>query len=431
MSSPYKIAAVHTLGCKVNFTETSMLAKQFQENGLSLASIDDFADIYVINTCSVTENANVKCDRLVRKIKRINPDAFVVVTGCYAQLKSEELSKNDYIDLVVGSNDKLRIPEIINNRAELPVITSKIESVDTFNLSYSSGDRVRSFVKVQDGCDYNCTFCTIPLARGKSRSSSISEVVDLVNSLDQKGYKEVVLSGINLGDFGSGTDDNCYKLLKSIEELTSIPRIRISSIEPNLLTDEIIGLISESDRFMPHLHIPLQSGSDRILKLMRRKYNSRFYSNKIKKIKSKIPNIAIGVDVIVGFPGETDEDFKATLDVINKVKFDSIFMYKFSSRPGTIADTMKNKFIDKSIIDNRFNTLKNIQTSISKEQLSRFIGNNLEVLIDGPSKNNKNKSSGRTDSNHIVILNELIEPNTIIKSKITSNTPFVLYGKIQ
>ena len=222
-----------------------MLAKQFQENGLSLASIDDFADIYVINTCSVTENANIKCDRLVRKIKRINPDAFVVITGCYAQLKSEKLSKNDYIDLVVGSNDKLRIPEIINNRAELSVITSKIDSVDTFNLSYSTGDRVRSFVKVQDGCDYNCTFCTIPLARGKSRSSSIGEVVDLVNSLDQKGYKEVVLSGINLGDFGSGTDDDCYKLLKSIEELTSIPRIRISSIEPNLLTDKIISLISE------------------------------------------------------------------------------------------------------------------------------------------------------------------------------------------
>ena len=382
MSSPYKIAAVHTLGCKVNFTETSMLAKQFQENGLSLASIDDFADIYVINTCSVTENANVKCDRLVRKIKRINPDAFVVVTGCYAQLKSEELSKNDYIDLVVGSNDKLRIPEIINNRAELPVITSKIESVDTFNLSYSLGDRVRSFVKVQDGCDYNCTFCTIPLARGKSRSSSIGEVVDLVNSLDQKGYKEVVLSGINLGDFGSGTDDNCYKLLKSIEELTSIPRIRISSIEPNLLTDEIIGLISESDRFMPHLHIPLQSGSDRILKLMSRKYNSRFYSNKIKKIKSKIPNIAIGVDVIVGFPSETDDDFNETYKLLSDLEVSYLHVFTYSERENTRGISLPSK-VPQDIRNKRSKKLR----ALSDYLKSQFIINNMSVnhtvLIEG------------------------------------------------
>ena len=386
MSSPYKIAAVHTLGCKVNFTETSMLAKQFQENGLSLASIDDFADIYVINTCSVTENANVKCDRLVRKIKRINPDAFVVVTGCYAQLKSEELSKNDYIDLVVGSNDKLRIPEIINNRAELPVITSKIESVDTFNLSYSSGDRVRSFVKVQDGCDYNCTFCTIPLARGKSRSSSIGEVVDLVNSLDQKGYKEVVLSGINLGDFGSGTDDNCYKLLKSIEELTSIPRIRISSIEPNLLTDEIIGLISESDRFMPHLHIPLQSGSDRILKLMSRKYNSRFYSNKIKKIKSKIPNIAIGVDVIVGFPSETDDDFNETYKLLSDLEVSYLHVFTYSERENTTGISLPSK-VPQDIRNKRSKKLR----ALSDYLKSQFIINNMSVnhtvLIEGIDDN--------------------------------------------
>ena len=382
MSSPYKIAAVHTLGCKVNFTETSMLAKQFQENGLSLASIDDFADIYVINTCSVTENANIKCDRLVRKIKRINPDAFVVITGCYAQLKSEELSKNDYIDLVVGSDDKLRIPEIINNRAELSVITSKIDSVDTFNLSYSTGDRVRSFVKVQDGCDYNCTFCTIPLARGKSRSSSIGEVVDLVNSLDQKGYKEVVLSGINLGDFGSGTDDDCYKLLKSIEQLTSIPRIRISSIEPNLLTDKIISLISESDRFMPHLHIPLQSGSDRILKLMSRKYNSRFYSNKIKKIKSKIPNIAIGVDVIVGFPSETDDDFDETYKLLSDLEVSYLHVFTYSERENTTGISLPSK-VPQEIRNKRSKSLR----ALSDYLKSQFIINNMSVnhtvLIEG------------------------------------------------
>ena len=382
MSSPYKIAAVHTLGCKVNFTETSMIAKQFQENGLSLVSIDNFADIYVINTCSVTENANVKCDRLVRKIKRINPDAFIAVTGCYAQLKSDELSKNKAIDLIVGSDDKLRIPEIINNTINSPVITSKIGSVGTFNLSYSTGDRVRSFVKVQDGCDYSCTFCTIPLARGKSRSSSISEVVDLVNSLEGRGYKEIVLSGINLGDFGSGTDQNCYKLLKELESSTSIPRIRISSIEPNLLTDDMINLISGSDRFMPHLHIPLQSGSDRILKLMSRKYNSRFYSNKIRKIKSKIPNIAIGVDVIVGFPSETDSDFDKTYKLLSDLEVAYLHVFTYSERENTIGLNLPSK-VPQEIRNKRSKKLR----ALSDYLKSQFIINNMSVnhtiLIEG------------------------------------------------
>ena len=244
MSSPFKTAALHTLGCKVNFTETSMIAKQFQEDGLSLVSIDQFADIYVLNTCSVTENANIKCNRLVKKLKRINPNAFIVITGCYAQLKSDELSKNNDIDLVVGSESKLNIPEIIKKEMNSKLVTSKFDSIESFSLSYSSGDRVRSFIKVQDGCDYNCTFCTIPLARGKSRSSKISEIVDVVNSLDRKGYKEVVLSGINLGDFGSGSNQNCLQLFQEIEKSTSIPRIRISSIEPNLLSDNIINLIA-------------------------------------------------------------------------------------------------------------------------------------------------------------------------------------------
>ena len=382
MSSPYKIAAVHTLGCKVNFTETSMIAKQFQENGLSLVTIDDFADIYVINTCSVTENANLKCDRLVRKIKRINPDAFIVITGCYAQLKSEELSKNNSIDLIVGSDDKLKIPNMIYNEIESNVITSNIEDTDRFNLSYSTGDRVRSFIKVQDGCDYNCTFCTIPLARGKSRSSSIGEIISLVNSLENRGYKEIVLSGINLGDFGSGTDQNCYELLETLDSSTSIPRIRISSIEPNLLTDDIINLISKSDRFMPHLHIPLQSGSDRILKLMRRKYNSRFYSNKIKKIKSKIPNIAIGVDVIVGFPSETDDDFNETYKLLSDLEVSYLHVFTYSERENTIGADLPSK-VSQEIRNKRSKKLRALSDYLKSQFIIKNMSINHTILIEG------------------------------------------------
>mgnify|MGYP000715784974 CR=1 FL=1 len=216
MSSPYKTASVYTLGCKVNFTETSTIARRFQEQGLSLVSIDEFADIYVINTCSVTENANTKCNRLIKKIRTTNPDAYIVITGCYAQLKPTELSKNKNINLVVGSDDKINIPDIIKNKIEDSVITSKVEDISSFKVSYSTGDRVRSFIKVQDGCDYNCTFCTIPLARGKSRSSRISEVIKLTNSLEGQGFKEIVLSGINLGDFGNGSNESCYQLLKEL-----------------------------------------------------------------------------------------------------------------------------------------------------------------------------------------------------------------------
>ena len=382
MSSPYKIAAVHTLGCKVNFTETSMIARQFQENGISLTSIDNFADIYVVNTCSVTENANIKCNRLVRKIRRTNPDAFIVITGCYAQLKSDELSKDKNIDLVVGSDDKLRIPEIINNKVNSSIITSKIESVDSFNLSYSTGDRVRSFIKVQDGCDYNCTFCTIPLARGKSRSSSINEVIDLVNSLESKGCKEIVLSGINLGDFGNGTDQNCYKLLKELESSTSIPRIRISSIEPNLISDNMINLISSSDRFMPHLHIPLQSGSDRILKLMKRKYNSRFYSNKINKIKSMIPNIAIGVDVIVGFPTETDNDFEETYKLLSELEVSYLHVFTYSERENTIGLEIPSK-VPQEIRNKRSKRLRALSDYLKSQFIIKNMSVNHTILVEG------------------------------------------------
>jgi len=386
MSSPFKTAALHTLGCKVNFTETSMIAKQFQEDGLSLVSIDQFADIYVLNTCSVTENANIKCNRLVKKLKRINPNAFIVITGCYAQLKSDELSKNNDIDLVVGSESKLNIPQMIKKEMNSKLVTSKFDSIESFSLSYSSGDRVRSFIKVQDGCDYNCTFCTIPLARGKSRSSKISEIVDVVNSLDRKGYKEVVLSGINLGDFGSGSDQNCFQLFQEIEKSTSIPRIRISSIEPNLLSDNIINLIASSKRFMPHFHIPLQSGSDRILKLMKRKYNVRFYSNKINKIKSIIPNASIGVDVIVGFPTETDDEFNETYNLLSDLEVSYLHVFTYSERENTIAINLKPK-VAQEVRNTRSKKLRALSEYLKSQFIIKNMNTNHTILVEGVHDN--------------------------------------------
>ena len=386
MSSPYKTASVYTLGCKVNFTETSTIARKFQEQGFSLVSIDEFADIYVINTCSVTENANIKCDRLVKRIRVTNPDAYIAVTGCYAQLKSDELSKNKNINLIVGSEDKMDIPNIIKNKIDSSLVTSTIGDVNAFKLSYSTGDRVRSFIKVQDGCDYNCTFCTIPLARGRSRSSKISEVVELVSLLEEKGFKEIVLSGINLGDFGNGNDENCYQLLKAIEDSTNIPRIRISSIEPNLLTDNIINLLSKSKRFMPHLHIPLQSGSDRVLKLMKRRYNSDFYYNRIKSIKNKIPNISIGVDVIVGFPTETDDDFNKTYDFLSKLEVSYLHVFTYSERENTIGIELNPK-VSKEIKRIRSKKLRALSEYLKSEFIIKNMNVNHTILIEGIDQN--------------------------------------------
>ena len=419
MSSPYKTASVYTLGCKVNFTETSMIARKFQEEGMSLVSIDEFADIYVINTCSVTENANTKCDRLVKKIRTINPDAYTVITGCYAQLKSKELSKNKNIDLIVGSDDKINIPNIIKNKIEDSVITSKVEDISSFKVSYSTGDRVRSFIKVQDGCDYNCTFCTIPLARGKSRSSRISDVIKLTNSLEGQGFKEVVLSGINLGDFGNGSDESCYQLLKELENSTKIPRIRVSSIEPNLLTDKIVDLLSSSKRFMPHLHIPLQSGSDRILKLMKRRYSRDFYYNKIKKIKNKIPNISIGVDVIVGFPTETNEDFNQTYKLLSELEVAYLHVFTYSERENTMGMRMEPK-VPQDTRNKRSKKLRELSDYLKSKFIIKNMNKNHTILIEGIDAQEghgytENYIKVKVDNNNTSI-NELVHVKPIMES---------------
>ena len=382
MSSPFKTAALCTLGCKVNFTETSMISRKFEESGVSLVNFDDFSDIYVINTCSVTDNADIKCDKLVRKVKKKNPDAYVIVTGCYAQLKSDRLKTHKDIDLVVGTEDKIDIPNIVMNNLENGCITSNIKDVTDFKLSYSASDRVRSFIKVQDGCNYNCSFCTIPMARGKSRSARIKEIVDLIHNLERKGFKEIVLSGINLGDFGDENKETLYELLVAIKNLTKIPRIRISSIEPNLLTNSVIDILSSSKRFMPHLHIPLQSGSDRILRLMKRRYNKKLYQDRIKKIKQKIKNISIGVDVIVGFPSESDEDFKETYNLLKDLEVSYLHVFPYSERDNTEGAEL-TPIIPQYVRGERSKKLRELSDILKSEFLIKNMKKYHNILIEG------------------------------------------------
>ena len=383
MSSPYQTAALHTLGCKVNFTETSSLAESFQSKGISLVPFDDFADIYVINTCSVTENANLKCDRLIRSIKRRNPNSFITVTGCYAQLKPKELSMNKDVNLIVGTENKMDIADIImNNDSIRNNYVSNSDNIKKFNLSYSLGDRVRSFIKVQDGCDYHCSFCTIPMARGRSRSSKIEDVVSLMGELKSKGFNEIILSGINLGDFGNGTDESCYDLLNKLESTSRIPRIRISSIEPNLLTDEIIELLSNSNKFMPHLHIPLQSGSNKILKLMKRRYTQEFYEDRINLIKRKISNISIGVDAITGFPGETENDFMETYNLLDRLEVSYLHVFPYSERENTIGASMEPK-VSQEVRNLRSKKLRALSDILKSKFIINNMNKNHNVLIEG------------------------------------------------
>ncbi|HQG39253.1 MAG TPA: tRNA (N(6)-L-threonylcarbamoyladenosine(37)-C(2))-methylthiotransferase MtaB, partial [Chitinophagales bacterium] len=314
-----KKIAFHTLGCKLNFSETSTLSRKMQERGFLTVNEEELADVYVINTCSVTEQADAKCRNIVRKMMRTNPDAYIVVIGCFAQLKPKEIASIPGVDLVLGASEKFKLPEIITDLSKNPcgqVMATEISNANFFVGAYSVGDRTRSFLKIQDGCDYKCTFCTIPLARGGSRSDLPENVLKNARELAAKGVKEIVLTGVNTGDYGKGLDTsyNFYKLIQELDMIDGIDRYRISSIEPNLLTDEIIDFVATSKRFMPHFHIPLQSGSNKVLRLMQRRYLRDVYQSRVEKIKSVMPHACIGVDVIVGFPGETEEEFKFLMD---------------------------------------------------------------------------------------------------------------------
>ena len=342
-----KKVAFYTLGCKLNFSETSTISRKFQEKGYEKVGFSEDPDIFIINTCSVTENADKKCRKVVKEAQKINPDGYVAIIGCYAQLKPKEISEIPGVDAVLGAAEKFRLIELLDGFVKTPeaqVLASEIKEATVFNNAYSINDRTRTFLKVQDGCNYHCAFCTIPLARGKSRSDSIENIIASAHEIAQTDVKEVVLTGVNIGDFGiqeGRREERFLDLVKAIDEVEGLERIRISSIEPNLLTNETIEYVSRSKRFVPHFHVPLQSGSNKILRAMRRRYLRELYEDRVNKIKTLMPHCCIGVDVIVGFPGETKEDFLDTYHFLNELPISYLHVFTFSERANTKAAEME------------------------------------------------------------------------------------------
>jgi threonylcarbamoyladenosine tRNA methylthiotransferase MtaB len=388
--SNQRSVAFHTLGCKLNFSETSTLSRQLEQAGFEKKAFTDKADVYVINTCSVTENADKECRQLVRRIQRNAPESFVVITGCYAQLKPKEIASIPGVNLVLGAAEKFNLIEHLSTLTkgqDAKICSCDIEEVSGFNSSFSVNDRTRTFLKVQDGCDYSCTFCTIPMARGKSRSDNIENVVKQAQGLAENGVKEIVLTGINLGDFGKGNEggkkqeESFFDLVKALDQATNIPRYRISSIEPNLLTNEIIEWVAQSKRFMPHFHIPLQSGSDAVLKLMQRRYNSKLYADRITAIKNIMPHACIGVDVIVGSPGETEAYFKESFDFIHSLDISYLHVFTYSERAMTKALEIK-PVVPISVRNERNKILRNL--SYQKQQYfnAQHVGEKRPVLFE-------------------------------------------------
>lgn len=339
-----KTVAFFTLGCKLNFAESSSIAKILFAAGFIRVSPAQTADVCVINTCSVTDNADKKCRQAIHKIVKQNPSAYVIVTGCYAQLKPEEIVKIEGVDLVIGANDKFEIPSILLESSEKEkIMVSDTKGKTPFFHACSSDDRTRHFLKIQDGCDYFCSYCTIPFARGRSRNGKIQDLVNSAKNVAQLGGKEIVLSGVNIGDFGKTTNESFFDLLKALDKVEGIERYRISSIEPNLLTDEIIDFVATSEKFMPHFHIPLQSGSDEVLRLMRRRYTTQFFAEKIEKIKTILPDSFIGIDVIVGMRGETEKLFEETYQFLRNLNFSQLHVFSYSERAGTKALEISHK----------------------------------------------------------------------------------------
>ena len=384
-----KTTSFYTLGCKLNFSETSTISRDLEEEGYAKIDFELGADIYVINTCSVTDQADKKCRNIVRKALKYNPNAFIVVIGCYAQLKPEEISRIEGVDLVLGAKEKFNISNYLKDteKKKKPVLLNQpIKNVKTFYPGYSVGDRTRSFFKVQDGCNYFCSFCTIPLARGKSRSGTISQTIDKAKEIGNSEVKEVVLTGINIGDFGHGTKENFYQLINKLEELNNISRFRISSIEPDLLSEEIIEFVNSSEKFVPHFHIPLQSGSNFLLKKMRRKYNTDLYSSRIKLIKKLMPHACIGVDVIVGFPGETEEEFNKTIDYIKSLPVSYLHVFTYSERANTNAPKM-NEIVPMEIRRKRSKQLRILSLKLKLQFYNENIGYMGKVLFESKEDN--------------------------------------------
>ena len=404
-----KTVALHTLGCKLNFSETSSIGRLLENDGFEKRNFDEVADVYVINTCSVTDNADKECRMLVRRIQRKAPEALVVITGCYAQLKPKEIAAIPGVDLVLGAAEKFNITEHLKEITKgdsAKICSCDIEDVNEFTASHSINDRTRIFLKVQDGCDYNCSFCTIPLARGKSRSDSVNNIIANVEAIAAQGAKEIVLTGINLGDFRPPTPqsvdlkqgsakENFFSLIKELDKVEGIERFRISSIEPNLLTNEIIEFVSNSKRFMPHFHIPLQSGSDKILGLMRRRYKKELYAERVGLIKTMMPHCCIGVDVIVGFPGETDKDFMETFNFLHQLDISYLHVFTYSERTNTLAAGMK-PVVPLNIRHNRNKILRNLSYQKMQYFTNLHIGKTKKVLFE--TKNKNGMMEGYTDN---------------------------------
>jgi len=384
------------LGCKLNFAETSTIARKFENTGYTKVDFTDEADVYVLNTCSVTENADKECKQLIRNVKKLSPQAIVAVIGCYAQLKANEIGQIQGVDLVLGAKEKFNLPHYVENitkKENAEVHSCEIEETNSFISAYSVGDRTRSFLKVQDGCDYTCSYCTIPLARGKSRSDSIENVVAQAIEIAAQGIKEIVLTGVNIGDFGftqtSNTEtkqETFLDLIKELDKVEGVERFRISSIEPNLLRDEIIDFVAQSKRFAPHFHVPLQSGSNAVLKLMRRRYMRELYIERVARIKQVMPHACIGVDVIVGFPGETDAEFLETYNFINALDISYLHVFTYSERPNTDAIEFVNVV---PIVERkeRNKMLRILSTKKQRNFYTQHIGSTRKVLFEAENKN--------------------------------------------
>ena len=452
-----RTVAFYTLGCKLNYSETSSIGKLFEQNGYLEVPFQQGADVYVINTCSVTDFADRKCRQIVRRALRQRENAFVVVVGCYAQLKPQEISEIPGVDLVLGAAEKFRILEYVDELTKAPgkgmVAAGEIRQVNEFVNAFSFGDRTRSFLKVQDGCDYKCAFCTIPLARGRSRSDTVENVIANAQKIAEMGIKEIVLTGVNIGDFGNGTaviegtkpkkEALFIDLIRALDEVEGIERFRISSIEPNLCTDEIIEFVAQSKRFVPHFHMPLQSGNDKQLRQMRRRYKSELYASRVQKIKSLMPHACIGVDVIVGFPGETSEDFLASYRFLNDLDISYLHVFTYSERKGTPAAEMLG------VVPMNVRRERNKMLTILSEKKRRFfyeqhLGETRKVLFE--VHKDKQYMSGYTDNYiriqapvepsilnqlHWVRLNEINEAGLVKIDLVDENTHAPLSSLIQ
>ncbi len=389
-----KKVAFYTLGCKLNFSETSTIARDFVNKGFDRVGFEESADVYVINTCSVTENADKRFKGIVKSALKQNEDAFLIAIGCYAQLKPEELASVDGVDMVLGASEKFKVTDYIHDLAKNEqgeVHSCEIEEADFYVGSYSIGDRTRAFLKVQDGCDYKCTYCTIPLARGISRSDTLENVLQNAKEISEKGIKEIVLTGVNIGDYGKGEFGNkkhehtFYELVQALDKVQGIHRLRISSIEPNLLKDETIRFVAQSNSFVPHFHIPLQSGSDDLLKKMKRRYLRKVYTNRVTKIKEVMPHACIGVDVIVGFPGETDDHFLDTYNYLSTLDISYLHVFTYSERANTEAITMDG-VVPVSIRKKRSKMLRGLSAKKRRAFYESQLGNTLNVLFEGENK---------------------------------------------